>query len=113
MLELLSVDGMSLEEEDTRSVSDRTVTVYLVKLCIWRADEITQYLKIIDRGAENPALHQHRGSRACPRIPCDEQGITVPSGLPRKMYSLQWLGEIEVNRPNYVEDVLQVSEEAF
>lgn len=35
MLEYLSVDGMSSEEDSAQQVGGRTVMVFLVKLCIW------------------------------------------------------------------------------
>jgi hypothetical protein len=49
LLELLDVDGMLSEEEGTAPVGHQTVTVFFVKVCPWRANEITQYLRIIDQ----------------------------------------------------------------
>ena len=48
-MELLNVDGMSSEEDGTAPIGHQTVTVFFVKVCPWRANEITQYLKIIDQ----------------------------------------------------------------
>ena len=66
MLKLLDVDGMSEEEkESTCNLGGTTITIFLVKLCPWRANEITQYLKLIDNEMmENPALRASRCSGA-------------------------------------------------
>ena len=54
LLEYLSVDGMSSEEDTVWDIGGQKVTVFLIKLCVWRAEEITEYLKFIDIEAHNP-----------------------------------------------------------
>lgn len=80
MLDKLSVEGMSDEEPGTATIGNRTIPVFCVKLCLWRAEAGTS-------GA--------------------------PTGLPRKMYDGKWLKQQEEDWPFYVEEELQVSEEAF
>jgi hypothetical protein len=112
MLKLLDVDGMSEEEESTRNLGGTTITVFLVKLCPWRANEITQYLKLIDNEAGNPALQASRGHPA-PRVPSNQAGATFKTGLPIEMYNPEWLHDRIQGWPNFEDDVLQVSKETF
>lgn len=109
LLEHLSVDGMSSEEDGVRDVGGQKVTVFLVKLCVWRAEEITQYLKFIDTEAKNPIFRDNRGVKACPRIPVATPSSMVPQGLPRNMYHTGWLADLD----DHVLDELCVSKEAF
>jgi hypothetical protein len=109
VIERLSIDGMSSEEDDARDLGGRVANVFLVKFCAWRAEEIAEYLKFVDKEAENPVLCGTRGSKACPRLPSEIPGTTIPLGLPRKMYNPHWLKE----QPLPVLDTLRVSEEAF
>jgi hypothetical protein len=113
MLKFLDVDGMSEEEESTRNLGGTTVTVFLVKLCPWRANEITQYLKLIDNEAGNPALQSSRGSRSAPRLPSNQAGATFKTGLPIDLYNPEWLHDRIQGWPEFEDDVLQVSKEAF
>lgn len=113
LLQHLSVDGMSSEEDSVRDVGDQKVTVFLVKLCVWRAEEITQYLKFIDAEANNAIFSDKRGVKACPRIPVPTAGSLVPRGLPRNIYHSQWLADLESRCPDYVLDELCISEEVF
>jgi hypothetical protein len=113
LLEYLSVDGMSSEEDAVRDVGGQKVTVFLVKLCVWRAEEIKEYLKFIDTEANNAIFHDKRGGKACPRISVPTPSSLVPHGLPRNIYHSQWLADLEIRCPDYVLDELHVSEEAF
>jgi hypothetical protein len=113
LLEHLSVDGMSSEEDAVRDVGGQKVPVFLVKLCVWRAEEITEYLKFIDAEAKNPIFCDSRGVKACARIPVTTPSSPVPYGLPRNMYHTGWLADLESRCPDYVQDVLCVSEEVF
>lgn len=114
VLEYLTLDGMSSEEEGIRKVGDRTVPVFLVKLCTWRAEEISTYLRYIDNAAENSALRSTRGSKSLPRFKVEEESTTAALiGLPRKMYNPTWLANQEREKPYYVKEILQISEEAF
>jgi hypothetical protein len=71
LLEYLSIDGMSSEEAAVRDIGGQKVTVFLIKLCVWRTEEITEYLKFIDIEANNPIFQDRRGVKACARIPVD------------------------------------------
>jgi hypothetical protein len=113
MLEFLDVDGMSSEEESTLDIDNKTITVYLVKICPWRANEITEYLKFVDQEAKNPAIRSSQGKNAAPRFPSSERGNTLPKGLPLKMYDAQWVHQMEQHWGDFVIDVLEVSKEAF
>ena len=110
MLDLLGVDGMSSEEEDVRDFQGQTVTVFVVKLCFWRADEITQYIKFIDKEAPNIQGPQNRQT---PRLGSEIPGTTLAKGLPRKMYNPQWLANMETRNKDYAEHELHVSKEVF
>jgi hypothetical protein len=103
---------MSSEEGIMETIGHRTQPVYRVKLCVWRAPEIGDYLQMIDKAGE--PLRGTKGAKQAPRIRSTIQGRSgaVPK-LPRKMYNTEWLEEQERIRPFYVEDELQVSEEAF
>lgn len=109
MLELLDVDGMSSEEEGTSPVGNQMVTVFFVKVCPWRANEITQYLKIIDQTGAALACQ----NRASPRLASETQGVTIQKGLPRAMYDAQWLAARERDLVDFAEHILEVSKETF
>lgn len=113
LLERLSIDGMSSEEDAIRDIGGQKFNVFLVKLCVWRAEEITQYLKFIDAEANRSIFQDNRGVKACARIPVDTPSSLVPHGLPRNMYHTQWLTDLESRYPDYALDELRVSEEAF
>lgn len=114
MLEYLSVGGMSEEEDGVRQLGTRTVPVFLVKLCVWRAEAIGDYLHYIDDASENLSIRGTRGAKSLPRIRVeDESTMDVPTRLPRKMYDETWLKTQERERSCYVEQELQVSEEVF
>jgi hypothetical protein len=114
ILQKLSVGGMSSEEADTDKIGTRTVSLYRVKLCLWRAEAIVDYLRIIDKSAEVPGMVGPRGAHTIPRVKSDSPGrSSAPPGLPRAMYNPGWLETAERERPFYVEDELRVSEEAF
>lgn len=109
LLELLDVDGMSSEEEGTAPVGHQTATVFFVKVCPWRANEITQYLRIID---QTGAVLAHQ-NRASPRLASETLGITIRKGLPRAMYDTLWLAARERDWADFAEHTLQVSSETF
>lgn len=112
MLERLGTGGMSSEEEAQEKTPEGVLLpVFRVKLCMWRAPEIGEYLKVIDDNAANPAVRGKRGSRALPRFGTTEVGVSpAPTGLPVKMYNPEWLGR---QRAGWVEEELQVSRETF
>ena len=114
MLKLLDVDGISEEEESTRNLGGTTITIFLVKLCPWRANEITQYLKLIDNEMMgNPALQASHGSRTAPRLPSNQAGATFKTGFPIEMYNPEWLHDRIQGWPEFEDNVLQVSGETF
>lgn len=114
LLEKLDVNGMSSEDEDVEKLGHMNVTVFRVRLCAWRAPEIGEYLKYIDKEGENPAVRGTRGTRSYPRIKIDEDGRSPPPpGLPRTLYNPTWLAQQERTRSRWVQDELQVSAEIF
>lgn len=114
MLEKLGTEGMSSEEEGVEKMANINVPVFRVRLCAWRAPEIGEYFKYIDKEGDNPAIRGTRGSRTLPRIPIEETGTSsAPTGLPRKMYNPMWLERKESARPGWVVDELKVSKEVF
>ncbi|RDB18866.1 hypothetical protein Hypma_014530 [Hypsizygus marmoreus] len=114
MLEKLSLDGMSSEEEGTAKVGTKNMCIFWVKLCIWRAPEIKNYFAYIDNAGESEAIRGTRGSKTTPRFNSEEHGTSpAPNGLPRKMYNPTWLENEEKTRPGWVVEKLKVSQEAF
>lgn len=113
MLEHLSVGGMSSEDDGVWQIGTKTISVFLVKLCVWRAPAINEYLQHIDGTCDNIAIRGTRGSKAVPRIRVDQPGMSrVPKGLPYKMYDETWLNNQKSKNP-YILGELQVSQEAF
>lgn len=114
MLARLGSDGMSSEDEGVEKVGNVNVSVFRVRLCVWRAAEISEYFKFVDKEGDSIAIRGAKGSRMLPRLHTEEPGVSpAPAGLPRKMYSPAWLGRQESTRPGWVVDELQVSKEAF
>jgi len=112
LLDKLTADGMSSEEESTAELGGKTVPIFRVKLCPWRAPEITNYLTLIDKAALHPAVRD-KGNRPFPRIPSDQESSRIMARLPCKMYNQQWLADLKRDRALYVEKSVCVSEEAF
>jgi hypothetical protein len=114
MLERLGPEGMSSEEEGVEKMGNINISVFRVKLCVWRVPEFSGYFKYIDKEGGNPAIRGTKGSRILPRFHTEDPGESpAPAGLPRKMYSPAWLDRQESSRPSWVVDELQVSREAF
>ncbi|KAF9548079.1 hypothetical protein CPC08DRAFT_769319 [Agrocybe pediades] len=111
----LGVDGMSSEEEGTTKIDDVHVPVFYVKLCIWRAPVITDYLKSIDKESQNTAIRPTRGSKCHPRMYTDDPGSTLaPKGLPSCLYDTDWLrAEEDAKGKEWIEEELEVSKEVF
>jgi hypothetical protein len=107
MLELLDVDGMSSEDDDVCDFQGNTITIFTVKICFWRANEIGQYLELIDKEVPNVLGPK---SKQTPRIRSDVLGTTLRKGLPKQMYNPQWLAGL--NR-DFVERELRISKEIF
>jgi hypothetical protein len=114
MLQKLSIEGMSDEEIGVETISNRTMSVYHVKLCVWRTKAISDYLRVIDGAGDTPGICSVTGPKTAPRIKTTAPGQSkVPAGLPKNMYDTKWLEEQERDRPFYVEDELHISEEVF
>ncbi|KAJ6586085.1 hypothetical protein B0H19DRAFT_1322045 [Mycena capillaripes] len=108
ILNLLDLGGMSSEDGGVRDMGGITTNVFIVKLCVWRASTVTDYLRIID---ETGSKLKPR-SKAFPRVReiNGPQGTSVPpKGLPRKMYDANWLSKMQAD---YIEE-LEISEDAF
>lgn len=114
LLNKLTWEGMSSEEEGTERIGNITVPVFRVKLCTWRTPEIRKYFRFIDKEADNPAIRGTRGTQSHPRIQTEVFGASAaPCGLPRKMYDETWLSDKETSKPAWVVDELRVSKEVF
>ncbi|KAJ7496351.1 hypothetical protein B0H11DRAFT_1910112 [Mycena galericulata] len=110
----LGKDGMSSEEEGVDTSGLAPVPVYFIKLCIWRADPLADYMDLIDKSI--PDVKAAKGTPLTPRIRKPSNGLgssAAPPGLPRKMYDEFWLAEQEEKRPFYVKETLRVSKDAF
>ncbi|KAJ7190012.1 hypothetical protein B0H12DRAFT_1246479 [Mycena haematopus] len=109
IMEKLKIIGMSSEEESRVEYNSQMITVYKVKICAWRAPEIADYLRLVDKQTEAFAK-QTNGRPKAPRVPSDSVGTSAaPKGLPKCMYDAAWL-----TRLGWVElEDLTVSEEAF
>ncbi|KAF7300377.1 hypothetical protein HMN09_00921000 [Mycena chlorophos] len=89
----LGSTGMSSEEEDEVEVDDKKITVYRVKICVWRAPEVVGYLGFADK---QHALFKttSRGAHATPRIresPAKRGVADAPRRLPKALYNEKWL----------------------
>jgi hypothetical protein len=105
---------MSSEEASTETMGARVVPVFRVKLCVWRAKEISDYFRVIDRTGESTWIRGRTGAKSSPRVKSTMHGRSpAPGDLPRKMYDPEWLSKQERERPLYVKDDLRISEEAF
>ncbi|KAF8184618.1 hypothetical protein K438DRAFT_1766304 [Mycena galopus ATCC 62051] len=105
VVEHLDIDGMSSEDPEVAVLEGKPINVYRVRLCSWRAQPITEYLRMIDDAGQ-----QSQKTNAGPRIRNGGEGRRAPpKGLPRKMYDEQWLA---AQHPSYIEE-LEISQEAF
>ncbi|KAJ7604972.1 hypothetical protein FB45DRAFT_1042883 [Roridomyces roridus] len=113
MLEWLGEGGMSSEEEAEMSFSGTKVTVFKIKLCIWREPQVADYLSLIDAQTEkNKKKQRNRGPKAAPRMWRPENGYGTayaPIGLPKSLYNSEWL---KAATPALLRE-LNVSKEAF
>ncbi|KAJ7789971.1 hypothetical protein B0H14DRAFT_3502253 [Mycena olivaceomarginata] len=70
MLEYLGFEGMSSEEEVEILSGGKRFNVFRVKLCVWRAEDVTNYLQMIDsqgKKLDNLKQLQHKGPKPLPR----------------------------------------------
>jgi hypothetical protein len=105
---------MSSEEAGTETVGGRVVPVFHVKLCVWRAKEISDYFRVIDRTGETTGIRGRAGAKSAPRLKSTTPGRSpAPSDVPRTIYDPEWLSKQERERPLYVRDDLRISEEVF
>ncbi|KAK0487934.1 hypothetical protein IW261DRAFT_1415544 [Armillaria novae-zelandiae] len=110
ILEQLGHHGMSPEESGTQMSNGMTMQVFIVRLCKWRAPQVTEHLKLIDNMGKLPALQGRKASRPTERVWSDtDYDGRAPPGLPRAMYNDAWLKDL--SRASVEE--LQISEEAF
>ncbi|KAJ7135179.1 hypothetical protein C8R43DRAFT_1132729 [Mycena crocata] len=111
ILEHLGVGGMSSEDNGVGEFQGRTTPIFVVRLCPWRTQTVTDYMKLVDQSGSSMATNIH----ALPRErSASLKGTTpAPTGMPRKMYDEAWLANIKEKRPRYYEEELRISEEAF
>ncbi len=109
MVQHLGELGMSSEEEDEIEVEDTKVSIYRVKVCIWREPRVVEYLRFVDAQAGIFKKGQ-RGPTPAPRIRGHAPGISnAPCGLPESLYKAEWLKKAT---PAYLKE-LKVSKEVF
>ncbi|KAJ7769997.1 hypothetical protein B0H16DRAFT_1517007 [Mycena metata] len=113
MIQYLGNSGMSSEEEvETVGTTRGRRTVFVVKVCVWRHRDVGNYLQLINTTGDkiNPV------KKGRPRLDRDRYGDEgssgAPRGLPKCLYSPEWIEEESEANPLFVED-LNVSEEAF
>jgi hypothetical protein len=105
----LKAVGMSSEEEDDTEYEGQPMTLYRVKICVWRARAIADYLRLVEKQTDAFEKQHCRIYKAL-RVPTDDIGKSAaPKGLPECMYNGKWLNTLG---PLQYED-LEVSEEAF
>ncbi|KAJ7710890.1 hypothetical protein B0H17DRAFT_1123974 [Mycena rosella] len=112
LLDHLGSSGMSEEEDEPRDIGNIVTTVYLVKICIWRAARVTDYFDTVDNTG---LLLKTRGTAPKPRIRSEDKLGSSPAlvEMPESIYDEHWLAEQRERKPYYVENVLKVSKEAF
>ncbi|KAJ7615014.1 hypothetical protein FB45DRAFT_1035806 [Roridomyces roridus] len=113
MILILGEQGMSSEEEDEVEVDNEMVTIYRVKICIWREPRVVDYLRWVDKQTkESRAKLNIAGRKPSTRYRNSANGFGVskaPRGLPESLYNNAWLKEAS---PAYLRE-LKVSKEAF
>ncbi|KAJ6540098.1 hypothetical protein B0H10DRAFT_2245297 [Mycena sp. CBHHK59/15] len=95
LITYLGISGMSSEDEDTIESTGQMITIFKVKLCVWRAPEVVDYLGFVD--AETKMLKTqdpHRGGH-------DRE--------PECLYDSAWLKD---QTRTFRQD-LEISKEAF
>ncbi|KAJ6602949.1 hypothetical protein B0H10DRAFT_1958019 [Mycena sp. CBHHK59/15] len=112
LITYLGISGMSSEDEDTIESTGQMITIFKVKLCVWRAPEVVDYLGFVD--AETKMLKTqdpHRGGpRPGARFPTEVLGTSAPpKGLPECLYDSAWLKD---QTRTFRQD-LEISKEAF
>ncbi|KAJ6623315.1 hypothetical protein B0H10DRAFT_2213707 [Mycena sp. CBHHK59/15] len=78
------VEGMSSEEEDCTAVGEAIIRTYIIKISVWRAPEIADYMRIVDKAAERMRIN--KGANPAPRCVTGLEG-KAPKGLPECMYN--------------------------
>ncbi|KAK7048795.1 hypothetical protein R3P38DRAFT_2505225, partial [Favolaschia claudopus] len=91
MLLYLGNAGMSSEEVVEEREANGYKTYFVVKVCVWRADDVTEYLEM-----------RHSAVSTSP----------APKGLPKCLYNAKWLEDESKKSPVFYED-LEVSEASF
>ncbi|KAJ7813626.1 hypothetical protein B0H13DRAFT_2382330 [Mycena leptocephala] len=102
---------MSSEEEDEAEFEGEPMTIYRVKICIWRNPDIVDYMRFVDKQRKLDANQcSNPGPNKTRRMHTQDFGTSrAPTGLPECIYNNTWLKELQ---PLEYED-LQVSKEAF
>ncbi|KAF8197677.1 hypothetical protein K438DRAFT_1967241 [Mycena galopus ATCC 62051] len=116
MLMYLDHSGMSSEEETEITEGNNRSTGFRVKVCVWRAEDVGQYLtmvdamgkKLVDAGRMKP-----QGPKPAVRLrdgtPSDSG---APRSLPRSLYNEAWIQKNSAISPVFYDD-LKVSKDVF
>ncbi|KAJ6608086.1 hypothetical protein B0H10DRAFT_2303840 [Mycena sp. CBHHK59/15] len=96
----LGVEGMSSEEEDCAAVGEAIIRTYIIKICVWRAPEIADYMRIVDKAAERMRIN--KGANPAPRCVTGLEGkAQAPKRLPE---SSSVEGSIQLAHRSYLKD---------
>ncbi|KAJ7836741.1 hypothetical protein B0H13DRAFT_2368576 [Mycena leptocephala] len=111
IIQKLGVMGMSSEEEDEAEFEGEPMTIYRVKICIWRNPDIVDYMRFVNKQRKLDANQcGNLGPNKMRRMHTQDFGTSrAPTGLPECIYNNTWLKELQ---PLEYED-LQVSKEVF
>ncbi|KAK7046270.1 hypothetical protein R3P38DRAFT_2506982, partial [Favolaschia claudopus] len=112
MLKYLGTAGMSSEEELQIAHGRGKKTVFRVKVCLWRAIDVSQYLWMIDERRKSVVT----GKSGAPPVERLRDGTpstaNPPTGLPRCLYNENWIEMESKKSPIFMEE-LNISKEAF
>ncbi|KAK7040050.1 hypothetical protein R3P38DRAFT_2515052 [Favolaschia claudopus] len=112
VLGYLDIQGMSSEDDASRPVKiggkTVSVTVRIIRRCMWRADPVLEYMQYIDE--EMLADPEEKKYHRTPRIRLEDQPESrkPAHGLPLSLYDEQWLEDERAFDPN-VEQRLEMS----
>ncbi|KAJ6547253.1 hypothetical protein B0H19DRAFT_1266187 [Mycena capillaripes] len=116
MIQYLGKEGMSSEEECETVEGGVRRYVFKVKVCVWRAGDVDDYLWMVDNighKLEAKTPFGRKGPAPLPRVRDGKNSVTgAPRGLPECLYNAAWIAEESDASPVFYED-LQVSKEAF
>jgi hypothetical protein len=111
ILDYLQSIGMSSEEEDEVEYQGHPLRIYKVKISIWRAPEIADYMRMVDVQTEVFRKQKSSGgTQAAVRVPTDQVSTSAaPQRLPKCLYNSKWIEKLT----SFEYEDLEVSADAF